>query len=140
MSAFGILSFMFLPSWWVTLASASNGSYFNIHGELIFTAFTKLASFLGCEDIIIGELLSPSTLVPTLKWSCQPHGSAWVYSQAIQFLQEEFVNIAQSESFYLLPRSYLVEALKSDFLQVCLSTCSKFRTQRTGSTSNLKEI
>ena len=73
----------------------------------------------GCEDIILEEL-SPSTLLPTLEWSSLPHGSDWVYRQAMHFLQEEFVNIAQSDMFTLMPRKYLIEALKSDFLQVCV--------------------
>lgn len=71
----------------------------------------------GCEDIILEEL-SPSTLLSTLEWSSLPHGSDWVYRQAMHFLQEEFVNIAQSDMFTLMPRKYLIEALKSDFLQV----------------------
>lgn len=85
----------------------------------------EVASFIdlpvliqGCEDIILEEL-SPSTLLPTLEWSSFPHGSDWVYRQAMQFLQDEFVNIAQSDAFPLVPRKYLVEALKSDFLQAC---------------------
>lgn len=83
----------------------------------------EVASFIdlpvliqGCEDIILEEL-SPSTLLPTLEWSSLPHGSDWVYRQAMQFLQDEFVNIAQSDVFPFMPRKYLVEALKSDFLQ-----------------------
>ena len=72
---------------------------------------------LGCEDIILEEL-SPSTLLCTLEWSSCAHGSDWVYRQAMQFLQDEFVNIAQSEVFPFLPKKYLVETLKSDFLQV----------------------
>lgn len=39
----------------------------------------------------------------------------------MQFLQDEFVNIAQSDAFSLMPKKYLVEALKSDFLQVSLN-------------------
>lgn len=85
----------------------------------------EVASFIdlpvliqGCEDIILEEL-SPSTLLPTLEWSSLPHGSDWVYRQAMHFLQEEFVNIAQSDMFTLMPRKYLIEALKSDFLQAC---------------------
>lgn len=85
----------------------------------------EVASFIdlpvliqGCEDIILEEL-SPSTLLPTLEWSSLPHGSDWVYRQAMQFLQDEFVNIAQSDAFSLMPKKYLVEALKSDFLQAC---------------------
>jgi len=71
----------------------------------------------GCEDIILEEL-SPSTLLPTLEWSSLPHGSDWVYRQAMQFLQDEFVNIAQTDAFSFMPKTYLAEALKSDFLQV----------------------
>ncbi|KAJ7390594.1 BTB/POZ domain-containing protein 7 [Desmophyllum pertusum] len=85
----------------------------------------EVASFIdlpvlvqGCEDIILEEL-SPSTLFPTLEWSSLPHGSGWVYRQAMQFLQDEFVNIAQSDAFSLIPIKYLAEALKSDFLQAC---------------------
>lgn len=36
----------------------------------------------------------------------------------MQFLQDEFVNIAQSDAFSFIPKKYLAEALKSDFLQV----------------------
>ena len=36
----------------------------------------------------------------------------------MQFLQDEFVNIAQSDDFPFIPKKYLAEALKSDFLQV----------------------
>ena len=36
----------------------------------------------------------------------------------MQFLQDEFVNIAQTDAFSLIPKMYLAEALKSDFLQV----------------------
>ncbi|XP_020632205.1 BTB/POZ domain-containing protein 7-like [Orbicella faveolata] len=84
----------------------------------------EVASFIdlpvliqGCEDIILEEL-SPSTLLPTLEWSSLPHGSDWVYRQAMQFLQDEFVNIAQTDAFSFIPKMYLAEALKSDFLQV----------------------
>ena len=46
----------------------------------------------------------------------------------MQFLQDEFVNIAQSDAFPLVPRKYLVEALKSDFLQVLLISLPKLST------------
>ena len=36
----------------------------------------------------------------------------------MQFLQDEFVNIAQTDAFSFMPKTYLAEALKSDFLQV----------------------
>ena len=36
----------------------------------------------------------------------------------MQFLQDEFVNISQSDAFSFIPKKYLAEALKSDFLQV----------------------
>jgi len=36
----------------------------------------------------------------------------------MQFLQDEFVNIAQTDAFSFIPKMYLAEALKSDFLQV----------------------
>ena len=73
--------------------------------------------FTGCEDIII-EGLSPQTLCSVLEWSSQPHGSNWAYKQALQYLQDEFISIAQSEAFSSLSKKYLVEILKSDFLQV----------------------
>lgn len=99
------------------------------HKSFFFTSLSVYSNYLswlfamsvlsGCEDIILEEL-SPSTLLPTLEWSSLPHGSDWVYRQAMHFLQEEFVNIAQSDMFTLMPRKYLIEALKSDFLQVCV--------------------
>ena len=45
----------------------------------------------------------------------------------MQFLQDEFVNIAQSDAFPLVPRKYLVEALKSDFLQVLLISLQNYQ-------------
>lgn len=36
----------------------------------------------------------------------------------MQFLQDEFVNITQTDAFSFIPKMYLAEALKSDFLQV----------------------
>ena len=85
--------------------------------SFFFLRVNKVVVVLGCEDIILEEL-SPSTLLCTLEWSSCAHGSDWVYRQAMQFLQDEFVNIAQSEVFPFLPKKYLVETLKSDFLQV----------------------
>lgn len=87
--------------------------------QITSLGFFAMSVLSGCEDIILEEL-SPSTLLPTLEWSSLPHGSDWVYRQAMHFLQEEFVNIAQSDMFTLMPRKYLIEALKSDFLQVCV--------------------
>ena len=71
----------------------------------------------GCEDILQEEL-SPSTVLGILEWSSQPHGSGWVLKQAEQYLLEEFMTIVQTETFYKLPKKYLVKILQSDFLQV----------------------
>lgn len=56
-------------------------------------------------------------LVPILRWSEQPHGSAWVHRQALQFLREEFQAIANSPVLYELDKSHMIDALQSDFLQ-----------------------
>ena len=90
-----------------------------ILGDSLLFRFLWHNFFSGCEDIILEEL-SPSTLLPTLEWSSLPHSSDWVYRQAMQFLQDEFTNIVQSDIYPFMPRKYLVEALKSDFLQVSL--------------------
>lgn len=70
----------------------------------------------GCEDLI-AESLTVENIVPVLRWSEQPHGSAWVYRQALHFLREEFQSIAASPVLNELERSHLEHALQSDFLQ-----------------------
>lgn len=70
----------------------------------------------GAEDIIIQEL-SPMSLLATLEWSDQPHGSHWVYRQTLHYLKEEFLNIVNLDVFINMPKRFLIETLKSDFLQ-----------------------
>ncbi len=71
----------------------------------------------GCEDIVI-ESLSAENMLHVLNWSQEAHGSAWVHRQTLHFLREEFLAIAQSPVLCELSREYMVEAVKSDFLQV----------------------
>lgn len=73
--------------------------------------------FSGCEDIIV-ERLSAENLLCTLAWSEEAHGSAWVQHQALHFLREEFSSLSRSPLLYDLSRHYLLQAIKSDFLQV----------------------
>ncbi|XP_028393413.1 BTB/POZ domain-containing protein 7-like [Dendronephthya gigantea] len=70
----------------------------------------------GAEDIIIQEL-SPMSLLASLEWSNKPHGSHWVYRQTMHYLREEFLNLVHLDVFLNLPKQFLIEALKSDFLQ-----------------------
>lgn len=70
----------------------------------------------GCEDLIL-EWLSLETLSMVLKWGCQPHGSAWVFRQACQYLREEFSAISSSPVLNQLDKSQLVYVLQSNFLQ-----------------------
>ncbi|ELT87685.1 hypothetical protein CAPTEDRAFT_22921, partial [Capitella teleta] len=70
----------------------------------------------GCEDIIV-ERLSAENLLCTLAWSEEAHGSAWVQHQALHFLREEFSSLSRSPLLYDLSRHYLLQAIKSDFLQ-----------------------
>jgi BTB/POZ domain-containing protein 7 len=72
---------------------------------------------LGAEDIIIQEL-SPMSLLTTLEWSDRSHGSHWVYRQTMHYLREEFLNIVHLDVYLNLPKRFVIEALKSDFLQV----------------------
>lgn len=72
---------------------------------------------IGAEDIIVQEL-SPTSLLFTLDWSHKSHGSYWVYRQTMNYLREEFLNIVHLDVFLNLPKAFLIEALKSDFLQV----------------------
>lgn len=53
-----------------------------------------------------------------MEWSEQPYGSIWVSRQAQQYLQDEFLTVAQSDAFHKLPKEYLVKILQSDYVQV----------------------
>lgn len=53
-----------------------------------------------------------------LRWSSQPHGSQWVYRQAIHFMREEFMTVASSPVLFQLDKTHLIDVIKSDFLQV----------------------
>ncbi|XP_033238062.1 BTB/POZ domain-containing protein 7 [Drosophila pseudoobscura] len=70
----------------------------------------------GCEDLIL-EWLSLDTLPTILKWGCQPHGSAWVFRQACQYLREEFTVISTSPVLHQLDKKQLLHVLQSNFLQ-----------------------
>ncbi|KAH8394123.1 hypothetical protein KR215_010229 [Drosophila sulfurigaster] len=70
----------------------------------------------GCEDLIL-EWLSLDTLSMVLKWGCQPHGSAWVFRQACQYLREEFAAVSASPVLCQLDKGQLVHILQSNFLQ-----------------------
>ncbi|KAG7199914.1 hypothetical protein KM043_014357 [Ampulex compressa] len=70
----------------------------------------------GCEDLIL-ECLSLDSLPAVLKWSGQPHGSAWVHRQALHYLREEFQPVASSSILHQLDHSHLACALRSHFLQ-----------------------
>ncbi|XP_039498290.1 BTB/POZ domain-containing protein 7 [Drosophila santomea] len=70
----------------------------------------------GCEDLIL-EWLSIDTLPIVLKWGCQPHGSAWVFRQACQYLREEFAAVSSSPVLHQLDKSQLIHILHSNFLQ-----------------------
>uniref|UniRef100_A0A1A9Z0E9 BTB domain-containing protein n=1 Tax=Glossina pallidipes TaxID=7398 RepID=A0A1A9Z0E9_GLOPL len=70
----------------------------------------------GCEDLIL-EWLSLDTLPTVLKWGSQPHGSAWVYRQACQYLREEFSAVISSPVLHQLDKSQLIHVLQSSFLQ-----------------------
>ena len=76
-------------------------------------------TFIGAEDIIIQEV-SPMSLLATLEWSSKSHGSHWVYRQTMHYFREEFLNIIHLDGFLNLPKQFVIEALKSDFLQVCV--------------------
>ncbi|BFG00057.1 BTB/POZ domain-containing protein 7 [Drosophila madeirensis] len=70
----------------------------------------------GCEDLIL-EWLSLDTLPTVLKWGCQPHGSAWVFRQACQYLREEFTAVSASPVLHQLDKTQLLHVLQSNFLQ-----------------------
>uniref|UniRef100_A0A8C4QCD7 BTB domain-containing protein n=1 Tax=Eptatretus burgeri TaxID=7764 RepID=A0A8C4QCD7_EPTBU len=85
-----------------------------LYAIALFLEFGAMAQ--GCEDII-AESLSLDSLVATLNWSCQPHGSSWVHRRALHFLCEEFSRVAASPILCSLGQEYLFCALQSDFLQ-----------------------
>ena len=76
-----------------------------------------LFSVPGCEDLI-AESISVDNLVSVLNWSREPHGSQWVYRQALYYLREEFLQIAHSPVLCDLSKEYMLHAIQSDFLQV----------------------
>ena len=82
----------------------------------IFSMYISIIS--DCEDIIIDSLCLDN-LVPILQWSTEAHGSPWVHRQALNYLQEEFLQVAHSNMLLDLSHSYLLQAISSDFLQVC---------------------
>jgi BTB/POZ domain-containing protein 7 len=51
------------------------------------------------------------------RWGSQPHGSAWVYRQAKQFLCEEFSQLVNSPILVQIDKTHLIDCLRSDFLQ-----------------------
>lgn len=51
------------------------------------------------------------------RWGSQPHGSAWVYRQAKQFLCEEFSQLINSPILAQIDKPHLIDCLQSDFLQ-----------------------
>ena len=72
---------------------------------------------IGSEDIIVDNL-STDNLTSVLNWSSEAHGSPWVHRQGLHFLMEEFIQIAHSPVLHDLSKEYIIEALRSDFLQV----------------------
>ncbi|KAL4237497.1 BTB/POZ domain-containing protein 7 [Mactra antiquata] len=70
----------------------------------------------GCEDII-ADSITVDNLLSVLNWSAEPHGSSWVLRQALHFLREEFIQIANSPVLLELSKSHLIETLSSDLLQ-----------------------
>ena len=76
--------------------------------------------FLGCESILV-ENFSHSSLLGVLEWSWQPHGSAFVYRQAMQYLREEFLILCKIPAFICnISKRFLLAAVQSDYLQVRL--------------------
>lgn len=94
-------------------------------------------SLLGCEDYIC-SCISTDNLMSILHWSSQPHGSSWVWRQAMHFLREEFISIAASPVLFELHESLLIETLRSDFVQVCLSLRGKSMEKFKCKQNNLK--
>lgn len=74
-------------------------------------------SLIGCEDII-ADSITLDNLMSVLNWSSEPHGSSWVLRQALHFLREEFIQVANSPVLLELSKSHLIETLSSDLLQV----------------------
>ncbi|XP_060571333.1 BTB/POZ domain-containing protein 7-like [Ruditapes philippinarum] len=70
----------------------------------------------GCEDII-ADNITVDNLISVLTWSAEPHGSSWVSRQALHFLREEFIQVANSPVLFELSKSHLIETLSSDLLQ-----------------------
>lgn len=79
----------------------------------------------GCEDII-ADSVTVDNLVSTLAWSQEPHGSTWVHRQALHFLQDEFLQVAHSPVLVELMKTYMIEAIRSDFLQVSANEYEHF--------------
>ena len=72
---------------------------------------------VGCEDLI-ADSITVDNLLATLAWSREPHGSTWVHRQALHFLQDEFLQVSHSHVLVELNKTYMLETIRSDFLQV----------------------
>ena len=83
--------------------------------RVVELSFFSLRS--GCEDLVADQI-GVENLVMILNWSSEAHGSPWVHRQALHFLKEEFLNVMHSPVLYDLTKQYLIQAIRSDFLQV----------------------
>ncbi|XP_023216144.1 BTB/POZ domain-containing protein 7-like isoform X2 [Centruroides sculpturatus] len=109
------------------MAASKRGNLPEIHLQRILIEeamqLCEVARFIEMESLVqycedfIAESITLETLVPVLQWSEQPHGSPWVYRQALNFIREEFSSVAASPTLFQLERNHLLEVVKSDFLQ-----------------------
>ena len=70
----------------------------------------------NCEDAIV-QRLNETNVVEVLEWSGQPHGSAWVHRQTIQYLLEDFVHVSTSAALENISKDTLKAIISSDFVQ-----------------------
>ena len=70
----------------------------------------------NCEDAIV-QRLNETNVVEVLEWSGQPHGSAWVHRQTMQYLLEDFVHVTSSASLECISKDTLKAIISSDFVQ-----------------------
>lgn len=78
----------------------------------------------NCEDAIV-QRLNETNVVEVLEWSGQPHGSAWVHRQTMQYLLEDFVHVTSSAALENINKDTLKTVISSDFVQASESDILK---------------
>lgn len=79
--------------------------------------FVELPALVRASEHLLLDALCLDNVARLLHWAEQPHGSQWLYRQAMQLLCDEFGSVLTSPVLLQLSQDQLLSALSSDFLQ-----------------------